>query len=334
MRSGNNMKRIISISVILTIIAAFAMGAGLSYINRPAGHGNIEKDFALKGGWGANKVIYELYKKRFIKSRTFFKIMLKLRGDTGNLKRGIYRINNGMTLNEIIDILTSGRTRTVAVTIPEGFNNRQIGLLLAKKGFFGSQKEFLKYASDQSILKKYKIPGKSVEGYLFPDTYYFPIGYDSTKIIEHMVEHFFEKIQKLEALPDNPKKLHDIVILASIVEREAKKKEERPVIAGVFANRLKMNYPLESCATIQYLFKKPKKRIYYQYLKIDSPYNTYINKGLPPGPISNPGLSALKAALNPKKTDYLFFVVRGDGSHYFSKSFGEHARAKKKYIGQ
>jgi UPF0755 protein len=335
MSEKNSKTRTFKIKIALLFIAVIAIGysAGIKYLNMPAGDGSRKVEFTLKSGWGSNRVISELYKKKVIKSRTAFKLLLRIRKKTDNLKKGLYVVNDGMTVDRIIEMLSSGRTKTVSFTIPEGYHNRQIGELLVEKGFFKTQKEFLEYASSRKLRERYKIPALTVEGYLFPDTYSVPVGYDKMSILSHMIDNFFDKTSGLKGFPADPEKRHRIVIVASIVEREARLKEERPVIAGIFLNRLEKNYPLESCATIQYLFKKPKRRIYYNYLKIESPYNTYLNKGLPPGPISNPGLHSIEATLNPEKTDYLFFVIKGDGSHKFSKSFGEHARAKKKYIG-
>jgi UPF0755 protein len=332
-KTGKSRSFKVRIAIICIALIAISYFAGMRYLNMPAGDGSRKVEFTLKSGWGSNRVISELYKKGVIRSRTAFKLLLRFRNRTNSLKKGLYVIHDGMSVDRIINILASGRTKTVTFTIPEGYHNRQIGELLTEKGFFKSGKEFLKYASSRKLREKYRIPALTVEGYLFPDTYSIPVGYDKMSILSHMIENFFEKTSGLKDFPADPKKLHRLVIIASIVEREARLKEERPVIAGIFLNRLRKNYPLESCATIQYLFKKPKRKIYYNYLKIESPYNTYLNKGLPPGPISNPGLHAIEATLNPEKTDYLFFVIKGDGSHKFSKSFGEHARAKKKYIG-
>lgn len=276
------------IGAILILMAAIA--GFLFYMNLPAGNGERMIELSVKGGWGPQKVITELYRERVIKSRSAFWAYLKLRGKTGSIKKGIYQINDGMTINGIIDLLVSGKTKVISITIPEGFNNRQIGEAMARKGLFDSQDEFLRVAASREVLKKFAIPGKDTEGYLFPDTYYFPVGYDKVKIIEHMVQQFMSETGALENFPRDPLERHRAVILASIVEREAKLKEERSPIAAVFLKRLGMNYPLESCATIQYLFDKPKKRIYFRDLEIESPYNTYINKGLPPDPSRAPDL--------------------------------------------
>ncbi len=299
----------------------------------PAGTGDHSVDFMVKSGWGPSAVTSSLSDAKLIRSRTFFRYQLLLMGKERSIKKGIYSLNDGMSAEKIISVITSGQTKTRRVTIPEGYNNRQIGDVLTEKGFFASRAEFLEYASRKDILSKYSIPTASTEGYLFPETYEIPIGYPKEKIIETMIQLFLAKTKELKEFPTDPQKRHELVILASIVEREAVLPEERALVAGVFANRMRQNYPLESCATIQYTFEKQKKRIYFKDLEVDSPYNTYKVRGLPPGPIANPGLPAIEAALHPIETDYMFFVVKGDGSHQFSKSYGDHVRAKKKYLG-
>lgn len=297
------------------------------------GDGSKKIDFEVKAGYGSIVVANQLYKKGLIRSRTAFKMYLRMTGNTKSIKRGIYPLNDGMSVSEVTDIITSGITKSFSITIPEGYHNRQIAERFLDRKIIKDKKEFEIAAKSQALLNKYKIAGESVEGYLFPDTYTFPIGYTIDKILDAMVKNFFQKTSAIDAFPSDPQKIHRLVILASIVEREAKRKDERATIAGVFANRLKKNYPLESCATIQYLFEKPKTRLYYYHLEMKSPYNTYKHAGLPPGPISNPGIEAIKAALNPEPTDYMFFVVKDDeGRHAFSKSLSEHNRAKKKYI--
>jgi UPF0755 protein len=232
-----------------------------------------------------------------------------------------------------MDILISGKVKMVNFTIPEGYHNRQIAELLFTKKLIDSKEKFFEIASDITLLRKYKIPAQSVEGYLFPETYTIPLEYSTEKIIEMMIKRFFKNLSTIEESRSlSPEELHKKVIMASIVEREAKKKEEQPLMAGVFEKRFKINMPFESCATVQYLFEKPKKRLLEKDLLIESEYNTYLHKGYPPGPISNPGLPALNSAFRPIESDNLFFLVKPDGSHYFSKTHREHLDAKKKYI--
>jgi UPF0755 protein len=300
---------------------------------RSVSDGSRHTDFAVKAGANLANVSARLAEANLINSEMFFKLYMRITGKAGRIKFGVYDLNDGMSAAKIAQAITSGKTKTISITIAEGLHNRQIADLFVEKKFFASRDEFLQFAAKKTILDKYKIPAQSTEGYLFPDTYFLPQGYPKDKIIEHMIEHFFEKAKEVKNFPTEPRKIHETVILASIVEREAKLKEERPLIAAVFHNRLRDSEPLESCATVQYLFEKPKARLFYKDLEVESPYNTYKVRGLPPGPIGSPGIAAINATVNPEKTDYKFFVLKGDDAHHFSKDFKEHNAAKKKYIG-
>lgn len=299
----------------------------------PVGKGEFSYELEIASGEGYKTVSLELSQNNLIRSRKYFHFLLYVTRNTKNLKQGVYILNNGMNASEIIKVLTSGKVKTITFTIPEGFHNRQIGDLLTAKKLSPSRDYFLQAASNPELLKKYNIPASSVEGYLFPETYVVPYNYKTEQVIELMLKRFFKNLQTIpEAKDISPEELHEKVILASIVEREAKKKEEQPLMAGVFLKRLKIKMPLESCATVQYLFEKPKKRLLEKDLEIVSPYNTYLNRGYPPGPISNPGLPAIIAAFRPVESENLFFLVKPDGSHHFSKTHAEHLEAKKKYI--
>ena len=300
----------------------------------PPGNGDVKVVYEVPRGSGSYRVTADLKKEGLIKNARFFKFYLRLTGNTNSIKQGVYELNDGMSAGEIIEILTSGRVRMMSLRFPEGWNRKQIGDYLTKKKLVANREEFLKITEDPEILRKYKIPGASTEGYLFPSTYSVPVGYSAQKVQDLMIRTFFKEVKKAGA-PENisPQDLFDRLTLASIVEREAVKSDERPMMAQVFLNRLKKGMRLESCATIQFLLKKPRFRLYNKDLEIDSPYNTYINRGLPPGPISNPGVAALKASFNPKPGPYLFFVLKPDRSHHFSVSYSEHLSAKKKFLG-
>lgn len=325
----------VKIFVIIGIVFIFFAGAWFGFyhwLDAAAGDGKQTLEFSLPQGWQSRRIAKFLTEKKIIDSDFKFRTMLKLLGKGREIKSGYYLLNDAMKQTEIINVITSGHSKEIKITIPEGFTNRQIGDLLTQKKIAKSRAEFLQIANDKKILEKYRIPAKSSEGYLFPDTYFIPLHYKSKDVVQMMIRHFIDVTRSMQGFPANPKKIHELVILASIVEREAQRKEERALIAGVFANRLKKDIPLESCATVQYLFEKPKKRLYYSDLEIQSPYNTYLHNGLPPTPIANPGRAALEASLHPKNTDFLFFVVRGDGFHQFSKNFNDHLKAKKDYI--
>ena len=299
------------------------------------GHGDIKVEFEVPRGSGAVSVSNELFKEGLIDSPQSFRWLLRITNRSNKLKAGVYSLNDAMSASQIADILTEGKVKLVSITIPEGWTNRQIGDYLAQKGYVNDREEFLKITRDKSVLDKYGILEQTTEGYLFPDTYKIPPKYPAPKIQEIMLKRFFKVLDGIQAkkkIAIPAQELRKLVILASIVEREAVKPNERPMMARVFMNRLDKNMRLESCATIQYLFDKPKPRIYNRDLEIQSPYNTYRNKGLPPGPISNPGMAALLSALDPIQNDYLYFVLKEDGSHHFSKTYNEHLNAKNRYL--
>jgi len=317
--------------LILSITGLILISGVIIYLNRSAEPG-VKKDFEVHSGEGLIKVASRLENDKLIISRHALRVLAIITGRSNDTKKGLYVLESSMSPLEILALVTSGRTKSVRITIPEGYNMRQIADQFVAAKLFRSRKEFIDIASSSELLKKYNIQGNSPEGYLFPDTYEIPLDYKKEQMVEIMIDQFFALTKEIDDFPTEPEELHNLVILASIVEREAQKKEERELIAGVFANRLSQSYPLESCATIQYLFEKPKKRLYFKDLEIKSPYNTYLHAGLPPGPISNPGVPSIIAALHPKETDYMFFVVRPDGSHQFSKTFNEHVKAKKEHL--
>ncbi len=261
---------------------------------------------------------------------------------TFSLKSGIYHISSAMNVPDILLELTSGQQEYIRISIPEGYTVLKIAELLQKNNICTRQ-DFIDAAHSEELINRYGIPSETLEGYLFPDTYYFNNGMEAQTIAGMMLDNFFEKTESIPSLYDMwktyrtdgsekaKKQFQDTVILASIIEREYKIKEEAPLIASVFSNRLKHNIGLYSCATIEYIIsdiqgKPHPERILIEDTKIDSPYNTYKYAGLPPGAISNPGLTALSAAAAPAKTNYYYFqIVDADkGRHVFSTTFEEH----------
>jgi UPF0755 protein len=323
-----------TIAFILVVLSAISALAIIDEAKGGAvGDGQRKMDLIIDPGTPPSKVIQELSANGMIKSSVYFNYLIRFKRSASKIKTGVYEINDGMSSRKILQVIVDGKVKLVHFTIPEGYNNRQIGDILFKKNLAKSKQEFLLAAQDKKLIEKYKIPANDLEGYLFPETYSVPINYPLDRTIEMMLKRFYQKLNKIPGASNlSPKDLHYKVVLASVVEREAVKPEERPLMAGVFETRIEKNMPLESCATIQYLFDKPKKRLFERDLKIESPYNTYIHEGWPPGPISNPGLPALEAAFKPVKSNKLFFLLKPDGSHYFSATFKEHLEAKKKFI--
>lgn len=280
-----------------------------------------------------------LEEKGLIKSSAVFyytiRFNLYLEKGGFKLKSGTYALSPSMSMREVYDILQEGIPYFVTVSIPEGLTISKTGYILEENKICRSS-DFAASCRSQKILEKYQIPGASAEGFLFPDTYFLVPGTPSDDVVTLMIDTFLEKIQTVSGFED--KKLPDYyqcVILASIIEREYRLKEEAPVISSVFNNRLRNNIGLYSCATVEYIITEIEgrphpERITAADLKLESPYNTYKWAGLPPSPISNPGLIALDAAMNPADTDYFFFVLNNSekGSHTFSRSFDQHKAAQ------
>jgi UPF0755 protein len=228
---------------------------------------------------------------------------------------------------EIIKLIKSGKVLLKKITIPEGLSAWRTCKLLERKGF-GEYDNFLKVCNDSVYAKKvtgFNIP--NLEGFLYPETYHFPEDATEEFIISHLVKEFFNQISNLYFKPYEKLDFYEMIILASIVEREAKLEREKPLIASVYINRINHNYKLQADPTVAYVLElrgKHREKIYYKDLKIDSPYNTYKYMGLPPTPICSPSRSSIAAVLHPADTDYYFFFADGSGGHEFTKTYKQH----------
>ncbi len=266
-------------------------------------------------------------------NRNIFIFWGRILGLQYSIKSGIYRFDKPLSDYEILKKITRGDVELIKVTIPEGFNLWQIAERLERLGITQREK-FLTAAKDKKLLSELKISAPSAEGYLFPDTYLFPKNCSPERIIKEMVKNLRAHIT--EDMKVRARRLglteREFLTLASIIEKEAELDEERPLISAVFHNRLNRGIPLESDPTTVYGVVPPPERITRKDLKRKSPYNTYLIKGLPPGPIASPGIKSIQAALNPARVPYLFFVAIGDGKHHhFSTTNHEHQKAIKKY---
>jgi UPF0755 protein len=310
--------RIIRIGVV--ILCLFILGISLLFIlsHRPAKTSLV----TIEQGMTAEEVGDLLKREGLIFSRNFFLFLLGLKGAQNRIKAGVYEIDSKEGIYRITKKLILGKSERVRLIVPEGATANQIAQLIEQKGL-GSKNKFLK------IVEK-----KELEGYLFPDTYLIDYNASEEKIIDMMIDQFNKMFTK--EMEETGKKFNftkrDAVILASIIEKEAARDEERTLISAVFHNRLKKRWYLESCATIQYALGKHKPKLSYEDLKVDSPYNTYTHFGLPPGPICNPGLASIKAAVYPAETDLMFFVTQGEGTHRFSKYYEKHLEVQKKKL--
>jgi UPF0755 protein len=318
--------------------------------SRPADDGlYIEGDslfLEVRNGESADSVGRRLESAGVIKNRYFWYLLFRL--DRDYVRTGSYRITLPATQTQIRSILVKGEQLLVKVTVPEGVTLKKTAGLLESAGICKAD-EFLRAASSREILSAYSVPGTSMEGYLYPDTYLFPLGYPASAVVMVMADTFYERLDGIlsEAASSgsgvsrstDAAELNKRIIIASIVEREYRVPEEAAVMAGVFYNRLDIGMALQSCATVEYVITEIQGRphpeqLFNRDLEIRDPYNTYIRPGLPPGPISAPGETALRAAFIPESTEYLYFrlVDQGAGRHYFSRTLDDHIRAGLLYV--
>jgi UPF0755 protein len=293
----------------------------------------------IPSGASTNRIAYILSDAGVIRNATLFRLTARRNGVDGQLRPGTYDLSTGMPDDLVIERLLEGPTITyITVTIPEGFVIEQIAARLEKQAGI-PQDEFLplakegadEFAEEFSYLSKtYK---NSLEGYLFPKTYTFEEGIGAREAIEAMLRQFDRELEEVnvKAAKKRGISLKELVVMASMIERETRVDKERPLVASVIYNRLDRGMLLGIDATIEYVLPGNRLRLKYSDLEIDSPYNTYKNPGLPPGPIANPGLLSLKAAAEPDDTDYIYYVLTGkDGTHTFTTNNADFQRAKRK----
>ncbi len=300
-------------------------------------YGNTTEDVVVKITKGDNlrTVAEKLEESNIIFNKYVFIGLGRIFGFQEKIIPGEYKFTNGLTYLSILKIISDPFVvRTVTVTIPEGLTIRQMGRLLQRQIGIDSAR-FVEEAKNDSLIKLLGLgendSTKNLEGFLFPDTYRFPLSGNMNRereIIYVLAAEFRKKIttEIREKMKQKKLSLKQLVTMASIVDGETRYEPEKKTIAGAYYNRLKKNMKLEADPTVQYSLPEPKKRLLYSDLKYPSPYNTYLNRGLPPGPINNPGLGSILAALEPEAHQYIFFVAKGDGSHRFAVSYDEHKK--------
>ncbi|MBS3970786.1 MAG: endolytic transglycosylase MltG [Clostridia bacterium] len=331
--------KLIVLLLLLSLVLVFLYGMfKIEQFKEP-----VEKDsdryvvVEIKSNTGTHQIAQQLYDNGLIHNTLFFRLFVRNQGLDRHLKAGKYNLSPSMSLYEIVDRLQRGQLNLISFTIPEGLTLEQIAASLERQGVADAQ-VFLRLAEEGDFIFPWmdELPEGPLrfEGFLFPDTYRIPEGFSEAGIIQMMLDRFKEVFtEEYEArMNELGMNILEAVTLASIIEREIRKPEEQAMASAVFHNRLNRKMRLESCATIQYALGEVKEVLSYSDLEIASPYNTYRNDGLPPGPIAAPGKGAIHAALNPTDDDYLFFVAKPDGSHHFSKTFREHEQAKNKYL--
>lgn len=300
-------------------------------------HGQQLIQVQIDSGTSANQIGQELERSGLIRSIAAWKLWshwLMLQGRGGGFQAGIYRLSSNQSLAAIAQTIWAGDVVQASLTIPEGWNLRQMAKFFAAKGYFKAE-DFLQAASQIPYDRYPWLPPNlpHLEGFLFPDTYQFPTdGVTPEAVVQHMLDRFEQAALPLYQRQSQPRlSLQEWVTLASIVEKEAVVPAERPRIAGVFSQRLHQGIPLGADPTVEYslgIQQTPDKPLTLAQVKTPSAYNTYLNPGLPPTPIASPGIASLKAALAPERTDYLYFVARYDGTHVFSRTLAEHQIAQ------
>ena len=278
-------------------------------------------------GNSTTKIAKHLATNNLIRSPLAFKIAVRYRGIGTQLRAGTYQLSRDMSLTRILDELKKGQIEYQTFTVPEGITAKAIAELWESSGY-GTAETFVAAMQSTELRQKYVPEGVTAEGYLFPDTYKFAKGSSAETIVQIMLAEAEKRWD--ETLAKEAKALgftrHQIITLASIIQREAGSESEIPRIASVFHNRLKHNWRLQADPTVLYALGDPKRLLTRADLKVVSPYNTYLHKGLPPGPIGNPGMASILGALRPEETSFYYFVAIDEGQHHFSKTLAEHNR--------
>jgi UPF0755 protein len=321
------MKEIDTITSIALSFLIILSTAFLSVNNR-----EIEaKTISISKGMSLNSVINLLHENNLIVNKNVLKAKILIRGLASKVPTGTFLIEGKVSDVILIDSIFNKGPIKLKLTIPEGTSAKKIfesiNLLLK------TDHRFDNLFTEKNILNKYNISGSSLEGYLYPNTYFFFNDTSPADIVDTLVSQFWIEFDQklLNRANELGLSVHEVVTLASIIEGEAMLDSERSTISSVYHNRLKINMKLQADPTIQYIIEGPPKTLSTRDLRIKSPYNTYQNYGLPPGPINNPGIQSIKAALYPLETDYLFFVAQGDGSHKFTTNERDHEAAKRVY---
>jgi peptidoglycan lytic transglycosylase G len=286
----------------------------------------------VKKGMSVSKIASTLDTAGVIPSEFAFIVAAKFSEKGTRLQSGVYLFPEENTIIEVLDILASGSHQVEKwITIPEGSSVKAIAKILERKLGI-DQKEVLRLSRDRIFIRSLSIRSRSLEGYLLPDTYRFKITASAEDILRYLASQMSSFVSQFQGRIDSLKQSrHSILTMASIVEGETRLAEERSRVAGVYYNRLRAGMLLQADPTVQYAIPDGPRRLLYRDLKINSKYNTYRFKGLPPGPINNPGREAIKAALYPERHAYIFFVADGKGGHIFSRNAGEHQRAVAQY---
>lgn len=322
-------------TALLATALALPLSVGLFFYNiyysRPAS-GAYPTEVRVESGDSFATVTRKLREQQVISNGIFFSLWARINGSEKKIHQGLYRFESSVAPWQVLERLVAGKGIFHSVTIPEGLTIKEIAELLDKMQIANKEK-FLAAAADPSVLTALGLGDKGLEGYLFPSTYHFTPATPERDIIIAMAEQFRRSSQPLLAKTATTARfsMHELLTLASIVEKETGVEAERGLVAAVFQNRLKRQMPLQSDPTVIYGLKEFNGNLTKKDLRDDNPYNTYRISALPPGPICNPSLSSIKATLNPADVPYIYFVSKNDGTHAFSETIEEHNQAVKTY---
>jgi peptidoglycan lytic transglycosylase G len=314
--------------LVVVVVGAFAVWVALGAVQPYKGYTADEQFVDIPPGSGPGAIGRRLADAGVIRDRLTFRIELLRSGAGRRLQAGEYRFDRPMTLQEVIAKIARGDVYLLPITFREGLTIREMAALYESKGF-GSASEFITAASDARAVHEFDQAARDLEGYLFPDTYSVPRQSTAAQLVARMVAGF-QKVLTPELQTEAARRgmtIRELVTFASIVEKETGKPDERPLVAAVYANRLKIGMGLQCDPTVIYALQRVNRydgNLTRESLQFDSPYNTYRYRGLPPGPIAAPGRASLDAAAHPADVSYLYFVSRGDGSHVFATTLEEH----------
>ena len=334
------MRKTLRYILILAIVGVLIIGGGLGalyLVPNTFAQDDGTQVLVIEKGQTGSEIADMLFERGLIRSTQGFKLWLYLSGTNDKLQTGHYQIPNKVTVRELISLLQEGHVESIRVTIPEGYTVGDIAIVLEKnqimkaKDFLAEAKTFVPYP----YMKGTRPATYPVEGFLFPSTYEIPVGATPREVIQMMADEMNRYLTPAvkKQIQAQHMSIHDFVTLASIVERESLFDADRPTIAGVFKKRLAHGIPLQSDATISYVLGYAKENVTIGDTQLQSPYNTYVSKGLPPGPIANPGKKSLDAVLHSENTDYLYFVADKEGHNHFSKTYEEHLAEVNKIYG-
>lgn len=312
------------------LVAAVLLAAFVLVDAAPSRDWTLRKVYVPKGS-SMPQVVRLMDEGGVLRHPLAFRILVRFTMTGRRLQYGEYTFPSPPSALDVFRKVVSGDVTRFSVTVPEGSNLFDIARILGEHGLV-EPGEFLEAASSRSLLSSLGIPGATAEGFLFPDTYQFVKYMTPEEILEIMARRFREAARAIEEPARRAGlSMHEVVTVASIIEKETSVEEEKPLVSAVIRNRIARGMPLQMDPTVIYGLRKFDAELTKKDLRTPGPYNTYLNKGLPPGPIANPGLSSLRAALFPAKTDYLYFVSRNDGSHTFSETLSGHETAVASY---